>query len=163
MWNQGFGMRDEFRIPDSECLNGGVRSGFGLKIRDVRYERFCVPQIESAAWRFAPNQGHISGRYNSSTMGPRDEPSAVLSADTTRQAERLQVIAWRSMSSVQRAQLVAAAGRAVRGLALAGLRQRHPGASEAEIVARLSLLTLGRPLAQRVYPDLIDVPDASGD
>ena len=79
----------------------------------------------------------------------------MLSADTTRHAEWLQVIAWRSMSSVQRAQLVAGAARAVRAIALAGLRQRHPGASESEIVARLALLTLGPALAGRVYPHLI--------
>lgn len=87
----------------------------------------------------------------------------MLSTDTTRDAERLQVRAWRSMSSVQRAQLVAGAARTVRALALAGLRQRHPAASETEIVARLALLTLGPSLARRVYPHLIGVPDASRD
>jgi hypothetical protein len=92
-----------------------------------------------------------------------DEPSGALSADTTRHAERLQVMAWRSMSSVQRAQLVAGAARTVRAIALAGLRQRHPGASEAEIVARLALLTLGPSLAHRAYLHLLDIPDASGD
>ena len=96
-------------------------------------------------------------------MVPGDECSAVLSSDTTGQAERLQVIAWRSMTSVQRAQLVAGAARAVRTMALAGLRQRHPGASESEIVARLALLTLGPALAHGVYPQLIDLPDAPGD
>jgi hypothetical protein len=92
-----------------------------------------------------------------------DEPSGALSADTTRHAERLQVMAWRSMFSVQRAQLVAGAARTVRGIALAGLRQRHPDASEPEIVARLALLTLGPSLAHRAYPHLIDIPDAPGD
>jgi hypothetical protein len=92
-----------------------------------------------------------------------DESSAILSADTTRAAERLQLMAWRSMSSVQRAQLVAGAARTVRAMALAGLRQRHPAASEPEIIARLACLTLGPPLAHRVYPHLIDLPDASGD
>ena len=37
-------------------------------------------------------------------------------------------------------------------MALAGLRQRHPGASESVIVARLALLTLGPSLARRAYP-----------
>ena len=87
----------------------------------------------------------------------------MLSVDTTRDAERLQVMAWRSMSSVQRAQLVAGAARTVRAMALAGLRQRHPGVSESEIVTRFALLTLGRSLAHRVYPDLIAGPVASGD
>jgi hypothetical protein len=91
-----------------------------------------------------------------------DEPPAVLSADTTRSAERLQVMAWRSMSSVERVRLVAGAARAVRALALAGLRQRHPGATDSEIVARLARLTLGRSLAHRVYPHLVDASDASG-
>ena len=47
-------------------------------------------------------------------------------------------------------------------MALAGLRRRHPGASESEIVARFALLTLGPSLAHRVYPHFIDVPDPSG-
>ena len=92
-----------------------------------------------------------------------DEASAVLSGDTSREAERLQVMTWRSMSSVQRAQIVRGAARAVRALALAGVRQRHPEARESEIVARLALLTLGPSLARRVYPHLIDGPDAPGD
>ena len=87
----------------------------------------------------------------------------MLSTDTTRHAERMQLMAWRSMSTVQRAQLVAGAARTVRAIALAGLRQRHPGASESEIVARLALLTLGPSLARRVYPRLIGISDASSD
>ena len=102
------------------------------------------------------------GRYNPA-VAQSDELSGALSVDTTRYAERLQVMAWRSMSSVERAQLVAGATRTVRAIALAGLRQRHPGASESEIVARLALLTLGPGLAHRAYPQLIGAPDVSGD
>jgi hypothetical protein len=96
-------------------------------------------------------------------VSPGDEETGVLSADTTRHAERLQVMAWRSMSSVQRAQLVTGATRAVRAIAFAGLRERHPSASESEIVARFALLTLGPALAHRVYPHLLDVQDSAGD
>lgn len=67
------------------------------------------------------------------------------------------------MSSVQRARLVAGAARTARAMALAGLRQRHPAASESEIVARFALLTLGPSLAHRVYPHLVDVHDTAGD
>ena len=66
------------------------------------------------------------------------------------------------MSSVQRARLVAGAARTARALALAGLRQRHPDASESEIVARFALLTLGPALARRVYPHLLDMQDIAG-
>jgi hypothetical protein len=102
------------------------------------------------------------GRYTSAVVHG-SEASGVLSGDTSRDAERLQVMAWRSMSSVQRAQLVRGAARAVGAMALAGVRQRHPGTSESEIVARLALLTLGSSLALRVCPHLIDTPDAPGD
>ena len=70
--------------------------------------------------------------------------SAVLSRDTSGRLERLQINAWRALSSVEIAQLVARASRLSRALALAGLRERHPGASDRELVARLALLTWAR-------------------
>jgi len=39
----------------------------------------------------------------------------------------------------------------VRALAEAGLRRRHPGASEAELRWRLAELLYGRAIAERVY------------
>ena len=90
-------------------------------------------------------------------MTQGNDQAGALSADTTRHAERLQVIAWRALSSLERARLVAGASRTTRAMTFAGLRQRHPGATEPELVARFALLTLGPALARRVYPQFIDV------
>ena len=86
-----------------------------------------------------------------------DEPhdsDAVLSRDTSRAAERVQVDVWRHMSTVELAQLVTGACRAARAVAYAGLRSRYPGASDHELLVRYAALTLGVPLARRAYPEL---------
>ncbi len=77
-----------------------------------------------------------------------------LSRDTDRVAEERQVAAWRSLSTVEIARLVAGASRAVRTLALAGLRARYPSASPHELTVRLAAITLGPALARRAYPDV---------
>ncbi len=79
---------------------------------------------------------------------------ALLSRDTDPDIEARQIETWRRMSSIEIAELVAGASRAVRDLALAGLRARHPQASERELVARYAALTLGRDLARCAYPEL---------
>jgi len=79
---------------------------------------------------------------------------AVLSRDTDLEAEERQVETWRKLSSIQIAALITGASRAARSLAIAGLRARHPDASDREIVVRLAALTLGRELARRAYPEL---------
>lgn len=81
----------------------------------------------------------------------------MLSRDTTAEAEALQVRVWRSLSTVQIAELIAGASRAARTLAIAGLRARHPGASDRELVERFALLTLGPTLARQVYADLAEI------
>lgn len=78
---------------------------------------------------------------------------AVLSSDTSPDVERRQVDLWRRMSPSDKLRLVREMTRAVQELSLAGIRRRHPGASEDECKLRLALLTLGRDLACRVYPD----------
>jgi len=78
---------------------------------------------------------------------------AILSADTSPEAERLQIEAWRRMSHADKARVTSGLTRAVRALAFAGIRQRHPGASERECLLRFALLTLGPDLACRAYPD----------
>ena len=83
-----------------------------------------------------------------------DGRRAVLSSDTSFDVERQVVEIWRSLSTVELFALVAGASRAARALALAGLRERFPEASDRELVARLSEITLGRELARRVYPEL---------
>lgn len=77
----------------------------------------------------------------------------VLSLDTSPAAERLQVELWRRMSPIDKARTVSALTRATQELSLAGIRQRYPHASEREWFVRLAVLTLGRRLTARVYPD----------
>jgi len=85
---------------------------------------------------------------------------ALLSDDTSVEAERLQLEAWRHMHASDKVRLIAAASRSVRTLALAGLRARYPHAGEREIIARFAAMTLGRPLALKAYPEL-DAFDAT--
>ena len=89
------------------------------------------------------------------------EPRAILSGDTSFEAEAEQVRIWRSLSSVEIAGLVSGACRAARTMAVAGLRARHPHLTDEELVPRFALLTLGRDLARRVYPEL-DTRDEHG-
>jgi hypothetical protein len=77
-----------------------------------------------------------------------------LTDDTSGKAEDLQIQAWRRLSTIEVAELVAGATRATRALALAGLRSRYPAASERELVVRLAAITLGRDLARKAYPEL---------
>jgi hypothetical protein len=87
-------------------------------------------------------------------LPPERHDTAVLSADTSGEAERLQVRIWRSLASADTARVIAGACRTVREVALAGLRERHPEASDAELVTRLAAITLGPALARQVYSDV---------
>jgi hypothetical protein len=86
-----------------------------------------------------------------------DSPSrtarAILSTDTSRDAEDVQLRAWRSMPSADKIRQILGLCRAARHLAVAGLRARHPDASDAELMVRLASFTLGPRLARLVYPD----------
>ena len=86
-------------------------------------------------------------RYN------RFMPKALLSKDTTPEAELMQVNHWRSMSPLEKAQLTADLSRGVRELTLIGIRARHPGVSSREQLIRLAQLTLGMASTLRIYPD----------
>jgi hypothetical protein len=79
---------------------------------------------------------------------------AVLTADTSREIERLQVARWRQMTALEKTRAVSEISRAVQELSLAGIRQRHPEASEAECRLRLAALKLGRERAVELYPAL---------
>jgi hypothetical protein len=85
---------------------------------------------------------------------------ARLAADTTAEIEERQIQAWREMSPADKAALVAGLTNASFVLARAGLRERHPAASDREIFLRLAILTLGRELAGRAYPDALALADA---
>lgn len=79
----------------------------------------------------------------------------MLSRDTTEEAERVQVEIWRRMSDIERARAITGACRAARAFAFAGLRSRHPDASEGMLVALCAELTAGPELAGRAYPELL--------
>ena len=87
---------------------------------------------------------------------------ALLSADTTADIERRQVEAWRRLSSVERLRLVSDATRAVMALSLAGIRRRHPQASDRECFLRLAAIRLGVDATRQVYPDAGHLPDLRG-
>jgi hypothetical protein len=74
-----------------------------------------------------------------------------LSADTPPQIEQMQIEGLRQMPVWRKLALVAEMNRAVRELALAGLRQRHPHDTPAQRHRRLADLILGPELATRVY------------
>lgn len=75
----------------------------------------------------------------------------MLFSDTSLEAERVQIELLRQMPAWRKLQMVAAMNQTVRTLALSGLRQRFPHASEAELQRRLADLLLGEELAARVY------------
>ena len=79
--------------------------------------------------------------------------TAVLASDTSLEAERVQVELWRKMSPPEKLHAMSELSRTVEQLALAGIRMRHPEASERECFLRLAILKLGRELACRVYPE----------
>ena len=79
--------------------------------------------------------------------------NAMLSADTSSAMERLQIDLWRRMTPLDKARAVRQLTRATQALALAGIRQRHPHASERECRLRLAVLKLGPRLAVLVEPD----------
>ena len=78
---------------------------------------------------------------------------AILSRDTSADVERLQIEAWRRMSPLEKAGIMSQATSDALTLALSGIRQRHPGASERECFIRLAALQLGPTLVRQVYPD----------
>lgn len=68
-------------------------------------------------------------------------------------AERIQAERWRRMTAAEELRAVTEATLAVQELSLAGIRMRHPGASDRECMLRLAALKLGRNLACEVYPE----------
>ncbi|RLC84129.1 MAG: hypothetical protein DRI79_13290 [Chloroflexi bacterium] len=76
---------------------------------------------------------------------------ATLSPDTSPHIERIQIERLRRMPAWRKLSLVGEMNRAVRDLALAGLRQRHPDDTPARRRRRLATLLLGKELAARVY------------
>jgi len=83
-----------------------------------------------------------------------------LTQDTSPEIEQRQIEAWRAMSPAEKAELITGLTQAARAMALAGIRDRHPDASEREQFLRLAIITLGADLARRAYPEIdgLDLP-----
>jgi hypothetical protein len=77
-----------------------------------------------------------------------------LSPDTSPEIERIQIEHLRRMPPWRKMELVGDMNKAVRALALAGLRQRHPDDTPKQRNRRLADLILGPELAARVYGPL---------
>ncbi len=73
--------------------------------------------------------------------------------DASQHVAELQIELWRRMSPIEKLDLVNELTVATRELCLTGIRLRHAGASEREVKLRLALITLGRELALRAYPE----------
>ena len=83
--------------------------------------------------------------------------SAILSRDTSADIERLQIEAWRRMAPLKKVEIMSQATSDALTLALSGIRQRHPGASDWECFIRLAALQLGPTLVRQVYPDAVQI------
>ena len=77
----------------------------------------------------------------------------ILNADTSPEIERSQIDAWRRMPALDKAQLIDVLSLQVQALALAGIRRRHPLASERECFLRLAVIKIGLEHTVRLYPD----------
>lgn len=79
-----------------------------------------------------------------------------LAEDTSPDAEHVLIELLRRASPSQKMAMVLDANRTARLLALAGLRERHPGESDARIRRRLADLWLGPDLAEKAYGPMTD-------
>lgn len=78
----------------------------------------------------------------------------LLADDTSPDVEARQIEAWRRMSPAEKLDLVSSLSMMTFDLALAGVRRRHPEASDREVFLRLAIVNLGRDLAARAYPEI---------
>ncbi len=79
---------------------------------------------------------------------------SALFPDTRPEAEQLLIELLRRAPPWRKLEMVDQMNRAVRMLALAGLRQRYPNAGPDELHRRLADLLLGSELARKVYGPL---------
>jgi len=72
-------------------------------------------------------------------------------SDTHPKMEALQIRLLREAAPWRKMEMLAGLNASAKALALSGLRQRHPGATESELRRRLAGLLLGEELARKVY------------
>lgn len=73
------------------------------------------------------------------------------SPDTSEEIDRLVFERYQRMSPREKVRIVMALNRTVEALALAGLRQQYPGASERELRLRLAARRYGRELVMQAF------------
>jgi len=74
--------------------------------------------------------------------------------DTAAEPERRYFALLRGQTPAARLRKAVSLSRAVRQLALAGLRDRYPEAGDAELRVRLAVILYGRPVAERIFRDV---------
>ena len=72
-------------------------------------------------------------------------------SDTSKEAEQVYLKLLREVPLWRKAAMVNSLTKACQELAIAGIRMRHPNASEKEILMRLSALWLDRAMMVRVF------------
>jgi hypothetical protein len=72
-------------------------------------------------------------------------------ADTTAAVEQIVVEGWRSMSPAEKVRVVRELTSTARRFSLAGIRRRHPEASEREVRLRLASFWLDRETMIRLF------------
>jgi hypothetical protein len=77
-------------------------------------------------------------------------------SDTHPKMEALQIRLLREAPSWRKMEMLAGLNQSAQTLALVGLRQRHPQASERELRRRLADLLLGEDQARKVYGEIKD-------
>ncbi len=78
--------------------------------------------------------------------------ATVVPADTTLEAARVQRDIFRRMSPARRLQLACEMSDYVRGLAVAGVRRRHPEYTEEEAKLAVTRMCIGEELFKQAYP-----------
>ena len=66
----------------------------------------------------------------------------------------MQIEGWRRMTLAEKAAVITSLTQTTFDLALAGVTQRYPDASPREQFLRRAILSHGRDLAARAYPDI---------
>lgn len=86
-------------------------------------------------------------RYDATIMIPIDR----VPSDTNKETERIYLRLLREAPPWRKAAMVDSLTRACQELAAAGIRMRHPNASEKEVLMRLAALWLDREIMIRVF------------
>lgn len=76
---------------------------------------------------------------------------SALFPDTHPKMEALQIEAWRQASPTRKMHMLAQLNASARRLALTGLREQYPQATEAELRFKLACLLYGDELARKAY------------